>query len=182
MQPTIQRSGFVVGSLLLAGVLLMQGGCGFVRASSRGAGGGTLTVSGAPASVGGTFVVDGDETEHRRKGANATVQWAEARGDGDPHSESIQVEFDRETNRIVQITMGASDGFAYAVWTCGGPASANFIPCSGATMNRTGGTFTLANTSLRAEAKAAVQSTGGTVQQAASGQVALNGTLTFKPF
>ncbi len=156
--------------------------CGFVRGSSRGGGSSTLTVSGAPASVGGTFVADGDETEHRRKGANATVQWAEARGDGDPHSESIEVEFERETNRIVQITMGASDGFAYTVWTCGGPASANFIACNGATMNRTGGTFTLANTLLGAEAKAVVQATGGTVQQAAGGQITLNGTLTFKPF
>jgi len=168
-------------TVIVVVVLCMMVSCGIVRGSSHGGGSGTLTVSGAPASVGGTFVVDGDETEHRRKGANATVQWAEARGDGDPHSESIVVEFDRATNRIVQLSMAASDGFAYTVWTCGGPASANFVACNGATMNRAGGTLTLANTSLGAEAKAVVQA-GGTVQQAASGQIALNGTLSFKPF
>lgn len=168
-------------TVLVVLVLSAMVSCGFVRGSSRGGGSGTLTVNGAPASVGGTFVADGDETEHRRKGANATVQWAEARGDGDPHSESIVVEFDRATNRIVQISMASSDGFAYTVWTCGGPASANFIACNGATMNRTGGTLTLTNTSLGAEAKAVVQA-GGTVQQTASGQIALNGMLAFKPF
>lgn len=167
--------------VLVVLVLSLMVSCGFVRGSSHGGGGGTLTVSGAPASVGGAFAVDGDETEQRRKGSNATVQWAEARGDGDPHSETIEVEFERATNRIVQITMGASDGFAYTVWTCGGPAAANFVACNGAVLSRTGGTLTLAHTVLGAEAKAVVQ-TGGTVQQAASGQITLNGTLSFKPF
>lgn len=157
--------------VLVVLVLSMMVSCGFVRGSSRGGGSGTLTVNGAPASVGGTFVADGDETEHRRKGANATVQWAEARDANDPHSETVEVEFDRTTNQIVQLTMGSSDGFVFAVWSCGGPAYGKFIACSGATLDRTGGILRLANTALSVGA-----GTGST------SQITLNGTLTFKPF
>lgn len=136
--------------------------------------GGTLTLTNAPASTGGTFVSD------NIGGGNVTVDpmlvgWIEG---GPPvsnvlHSESLEVGFVSSGSFIsvafhsqdLNISTGSLDAFA---WAC-----EVGVDCSGVTLNQTTGTVTFSNTVLMGKVLLS-----GTVAPAA---ITLNGILKFTP-
>jgi hypothetical protein len=122
-------------------------------------GAGTLSISGAPADVGGTFVPDGRFTTRLVTGDFAIVTWGES--SGPPfHTEGLGVGFSLTTGAISSINFAAgSNG-----WQCLSFSSG----CSGATINRAAGTFTLSNVVL--------------VTVNSNPPITLNGTLNFTPF
>lgn len=134
--------------------------------SSSGGGGGTLTVTNALPSVGGTFVPDVTQTDPAR----ATVFWSEFVS---PHFENIFVQLNGTTDKIqfVSFNVGNLDSTAFTGWTCfNGPS--NQPLCSGVTVNRAAGTLRLENTVLDNV------NLGGP----GNSTITLNGTLTFTPF
>lgn len=138
--------------------------------SGGGSGGGTLTVTNAPASVGGTF--NGSVTSQSIGG----VSWTEQTNSQTfVHSEAFTVVFYNLPGLTYQLIFnyahaggGTSAGEG---WTCAVPALPGVTTCSGVTINQAGGTLTLANTVL-----SALSGFGS------APLITLNGTLTFTPF
>ena len=126
--------------------------------------GGTLTVSNAPASVGGTF--NGNVTSQGISG----VSWGENVTVNPPHAETFALILYNLPGLTYQLVFASADPGVATGWTCVFPAQQSFPACSGVTINQPGGTLTLANTVLSDE----------------SGDIAppitLNGRLTFTPF
>lgn len=137
---------------------------------SSGGGSGTLTVTGpgAPASVGSSFVADGQFTSQNVFGNSASVSWLENQNS---HVELVTLSFDLTTNQVVSIIFASSDSNIGTAWLCFNfpiPIP-NYVPCSGTTVNRSAGTLTLASQALIDN----VNSNPG---------ITVNGTLNFTPF
>jgi len=132
--------------------------------SGGGSGGGTLTVSNAPASVGGTF--NGSITSQSGGG----VIWLEDSSANLGHAEGVALILYNLPGLTYQLIFTSTDSLVTASWSCVVPAVPGFTTCSGVTINQSGGTLTLANTVL----------------SVASGfstpPITLNGTLNFTPF
>lgn len=144
-----------------------------------GTGGGQLTVSNAPASVGGTFVpnagVFGSKIDQGL--GLATVGADEAQP---ARNEALVIGFEYDTGVLAVVpgvvfvttespTPGDGNG-----WGCSGSYIGPGLPslpstCTGVTVNRTGGTITFSNTVL-------------TDPDGSLPPITLNGTLTFTPF
>lgn len=134
-------------------------------AATGGSGGGTLTVSNAPVSVGGTFV--GSVTSQSIGG----VQWTETPSSGGLHRENFFLLLPTPFGLTYQLVFELVDSAVSASWTCVVPAVPGFTTCSGITVNRAGGTITLADTVLSTLAGSA-----------GVPPITLNGTLSFTPF
>lgn len=129
---------------------------------------GTLTVDGAPAHVGRTFVAAGGLTTTKLAGyTGGGINWNQTRGVG-INVTTVTVSLDPEgrvgTVGFLYIDSGGSGG-----WGCGPAAGI----CHGVTINRTAGSATFTNVVLRS---------ANTNSPADSGSITLNGTLTFTPF
>jgi Putative Ig domain len=130
-----------------------------------GTGGGQLTVSNAPASVGGTFVVTPQTTETRDTGDTVAIVFGEV-STSQFHVEGLSfvrvpgIGFEGVT--FVSDDSGLGNDFG---WFCGGAATA----CPGVTLNRSAGTLTFVNAVL-------------TEGEGQAPPITLNGTLTFPPF
>lgn len=134
-----------------------------------GTGGGQLTVSNAPVSVNGTFVVDPRFTRAADLGVGGKILQFEERFSN--HQEALFITFDLLGGQIATV---GSFGFVESLsdpgltWLCS-TGTSNFPKCAGITLNRSAGTATFVNTALsEADDKAP--------------PVTLNGTLTFPPF
>jgi putative Ig domain-containing protein/VCBS repeat protein/WD40 repeat protein len=139
-----------------------------------GGGGGKLTITGAPAIVGGSFTPNQDVSASKVGPLGIVIA-----GEVHPssHAEGIQIFFDYVNSAL---GLGSSVGFSLGIlpntqhgWACVGSASdlSNVPICKGVTVNRTGGTVTFLNTVLE-------DLTGtGSVPS-----ITVNGTLTFPPF
>jgi Putative Ig domain len=131
--------------------------------------GGTLTVSNAPASVGGIFVVNPEFSSASDAGLGGiAVQFAEGSRTQD-HVEGVSIVFNLLGSGIVNVAgLGSVDsvsdpGFD---WLC---SDGTRIPkCSGITLDRSAGTVTFVNAVL-------------TEEEGKAPPVTLNGTLTFPP-
>ena len=133
-----------------------------INAFSSGGGGGTLTVTNAPASVGGTFVVDPQVTSVNVQGTIAAVGWGEVDSRNLTHMENVTISFDTTNGQVLSVLFVFADLSVGNAWTC----NALLPPgCAGASVDMTAGTFTLVNTELR-----------GNI---AIPPITLNGTLTF---
>ncbi|MDR4469617.1 MAG: putative Ig domain-containing protein [Nitrospira sp.] len=136
-----------------------------------GVGSGTLTVSNAPASVRGTFVVDNRSTQtFVNPGLSLhQVLWSEA-SSGAGTSFHVEVLSVGETNiegvRGVIVSFGKMDGTKLLDWSC---PTTGAPQCNGLTFNRATGTATFSNVVL-------------IDQVSNSPSITLNGTLTFSPF
>lgn len=133
-----------------------------------GGGGGTLTVSNAPASVGGTFVVDPASTivNPPAQFNIAVVGWSEAVVVPFSHFETMAMGFDI-TNNVPQasaVVFGSFDNPVATFWIC-----SDFLNACNITVNRTAGTVTFNNSVL-------------TDLATGSPPITLNGTLNFTPF
>ncbi len=139
-------------------------------ASGGSGGGGTLSVSNAPASVGGTF--NGTVISQSIGG----VSWGEESSSPTVlRSEGFTVIFYNQPGLTYQLVFSVADistasGVATVGWSCTFPAVSGFSTCSGVTINQAGGTIALANTVLSV-------APGFTAPP-----ITLNGTLTFTPF
>ncbi len=127
-----------------------------------GGGGGQLTVSNAPASVGGTFVVTPQAVETRDVIGIVALAFAEVsnRFHGEALSFVRSPQNDLEGVTFVSDDSGPGNDFT---WFCGGSDG-----CPGVTLNRSAGTLTFVNAVLEAGREAL--------------PITLNGTLTFTPF
>ena len=129
-------------------------------------GGGTLTASNAPASVGGTFVADPLLNKSDKQSFGVTVLWGELPVASPFHNEALLVAFN-PTHHFVGVLF-FSNTLAGAApitqWQC-------IISCGGVTFDRTAGTVSFSQTVL-------TDSAGTSPQE----QITLNGTLTFTPF
>lgn len=139
---------------------------------SGGGGGGTLSVSNAPASVGGTFVADPSVTivNPPSQFNIATVGWSEAFDINVTHFETLAIGFDA-TNNIPQasaVVFGSVDNVANnpvtTFWSC-----SDFLNACNISVNRAAGTVSFNNSVLTDLATGAPP-------------ITLNGTLTFTPF
>lgn len=135
-------------------------------ATTGGSGGGTLTVSNAPTSVGGTF--NGSVTSQSTGG----VVWLENTNGNFTHVETFGLILFNQPGLTYQLVFSSEESAVGTGtgWTCVVPALPGFTTCSGVTINQAGGTLTLANTVL---------STTGAIT---APPITLNGTLTFTPF
>jgi len=129
---------------------------------------GTLTVTGAPTSVGRTFVADGSLTTTKFAGyTGGGINWNETHGVG-IHVTTVTVSLDPAgrvgTVGFLYIDSGGSGG-----WGCGPAGGA----CHGVTINRTAGLATFTNVVLKS---------ANTNSPGDSGPITLNGELTFTPF
>ncbi|MDF0667870.1 MAG: putative Ig domain-containing protein [Nitrospira sp.] len=137
-------------------------------ASGDGGSLGTLSVTGAPTSVGRTFVADGSLTTTKFAGfTGGGINWNETRGVG-IHVTTVTVSLDPAgrvgTVGFLYIDSGGSGG-----WGCGPAAGA----CHGVTINRTAGSAIFTNVVLRS---------ANTNSPGDSSPITLNGMLTFTPF
>jgi hypothetical protein len=141
-----------------------------ISSGGGGGGGGTvrgqLTVSNAPASVGGTFVA-ASEVETSLLGETFVVRWSEA---GTNHGEKLEILVSPE-NGIEMFTHFLSVDLLSTIsgWTCAKPNAGGGSQCNGLTISRTAGTATFLNVVLN-------DLTGQ------DPSITLNGTLTFPPF
>ena len=140
-----------------------------INSSPPAGGGGTLTISGAPASVGGTFVVSPSLTLVKPPDPQtniASVTWSEAPTALPIHSEIMGIAFDAANNVPQANVIGFSlfHGSVHTIWSCVELLSACGITVSGAT-----GTVTFNNSVL-------------TDIVSGAPPITLNGTLTFTPF
>lgn len=134
--------------------------------SGGGSGGGTLTVSNAPASVGGTFTASA--TSQTAGG----VVWLENTIGNFTHAESVTIVLHNLPGLTYQLVFTSVDSAVSGMgWTCVVPAVPGITTCSGVTINQAGGTLALANTVL--------STSYGTTS---APPITLNGTLTFTPF
>ncbi|MFO0699418.1 MAG: putative Ig domain-containing protein [Nitrospira sp.] len=132
---------------------------------NTGGGGGTLTVSNAPASVGGTFVVDGQTTITKVLDDGFVIDWGETLSSD--HAEALAVTATKIAGESVLIAaFAASDAANAFSWSC---ATASDQQCNGLTINRSAGTATFSNVVLSARFNT-------------TSPITLNGTLTFTPF
>ena len=142
------------------------------NAVSSGSGGGTLTVSNAPAIVGGTFVAETTAIGGSLPPGNPTVgfvSWGEAFSQNFTHTETVEVLFTLTTGEISSVRFtSANTNNTGGSWTCNG-GSLVASPCSGATVNRANGTVSFTGTVLRDSITSAAP-------------ITLNGTLRFAPF
>jgi hypothetical protein len=136
-----------------------------VNPVSGGGGGGTLTVTNAPANVGGTFVADGRFTGQSSNATAAAVAWGEGVS-ATFHTESVAVGMFTATGQISSIVFVSADPDVGTGWSCSGFPSG----CPGATINRAAGTFTLTNVVLTDSVNNA------------NPPITVNGTLNFTPF
>lgn len=130
-----------------------------------GGGGGTITVTGAPAIVGGAFVPDHQYTVQ----TFVSASWAEVSGS---YIETVNVGFDVTATQVgwIYFQSVTTNPATSTTWGCNPFLSANCLGATinGATINRTAGTVTLKSVVL---------------QNADSGSsITLNGTLKFTPF
>lgn len=135
-----------------------------------GTGGGQLTVSNAPASVGGTFVPDPTFNDIRVRGNSILLYALEV--DFPRHGEPLNVSVEASTGQVSFVGFGLDDDVTgdEGLWTCF--SQTPLIPgtaCSGVTVNRSAGTVTFLNTVL-------------TTPFGNIPSITLNGTLTFTPF
>jgi len=134
-----------------------------LQTGGTGGGSGTLTVSNAPAIVGGTFVVDPQFTSTSASGGVASVVWGE---EDASHAEALVVTVADGLGVIV--VFGEADQSGARTWACA-PPSSGFTVCNGLSVNRGAGSATFTNVVLN--------DTAGNL-----GSITLNGTLTFTPF
>ena len=135
-----------------------------------GTGGGQLTVSNAPASVGGTFVPDPTFNDIRVRGNSILLYALEV--DFPRHGEPLNVSVEASTGQVSFVGFGLDDDVTgdEGLWTCF--SQTPLIPgtaCSGVTVNRSAGTVTFLNTVL-------------TTPFGNIPSITLNGTVTFSPF
>ena len=129
-------------------------------------GGGMLTVTGAPASVGTTFVADPPLIKSDKRSFGASVTWGEVPVASPFHDELLIAVFNT-THNLVGVGFGMitlAGATPFTIWQC-------MISCNGVEINRNAGTAKFTNTELRDSAN--------TSQLA---PITLNGTLTFTPF
>lgn len=129
-------------------------------------GGGTLTVTNAPASAGGTFVADPPLNKSDKRSFGASVIWGELPVASPFHDEILFVAFNT-THHLVAV------GFAIVtlegatpvtIWQC-------VISCAGVTIDRPSGTASFTDTVLTDSTNTSPLS-----------PITLNGTLNFTPF
>lgn len=133
-----------------------------VNLVSSGGGGGTLTVTNVPASVGGTFVADPQATAVNVQGTIGGVGWGEVDSRNLTHTENITISFDATSGQVSSVLFVYADSSVGNAWAC----NALLPPgCGGASVDRTAGTFTVVNTELRGDISIP--------------PITLNGTLTF---
>lgn len=129
---------------------------------------GILTVTGAPANVGRTFVADGSITTTKFEGfTGGGINWTETRDVGGRVT-TVAVSLDPK-GRVSTVGLFHIDPAGSGGWGCGPAAGA----CHGVTVNRTAGSATFTNVVLKSN----ISNPPGI-----SGSVTLNGTLTFTPF
>jgi hypothetical protein len=129
-------------------------------------GGGMLTVTEAPPSVGGTFVADPPLNKSDKRSFGATVIWGEVPVASPFHDEILFVAFNT-THHLVAVGFGMATlagATPFTIWQC-------VISCNEVIIDRTMGKASFTNTVLTDSAN--------TSQLA---PITLNGTLTFTPF
>lgn len=129
-----------------------------------------LTVSNAPASVGGIFVANSKSTTAGESSGTAVVSWTEEPSIAPIHVEALAV---LETNvagvRILSAAFSTNDATLNGhVWGCETSLAAGV--CNGLAFNRAVGTATFSNVVLIDKS------------QNNDPSITLNGTLTFTPF
>ena len=133
-----------------------------------GGGGGTLTVTNAPASVGGTFVANGQFTSKSVQGNIAGVGWGEFNANF-AHAETVAVAFDLTNSQVNTLIFAMADSNIGNAWICVGSDIPGLPMCSGMTINPGAGTMTLVDQVMVDNVNA-------------HPPITLNGTLTFSPF
>lgn len=135
-----------------------------------GGGGGQLTVSNAPASVGGTFVPDPTLSDIRVRGNIIDLNAFEV--DFPRHGESLNVSVELSSGRVTFASFGLDDNAIgdEGFWPCVSENPLISLPvCRGVTVNRSAGTVTFSNVVL-------------TNALSNPPSITLNGTVTFPPF
>jgi len=147
----------------LAIAIIPSGGGG-----GTGGGGGQLTVSNAPANVGGTFVADERFTFGNTIGLLGLIVWTEVDSALRVDTELVSVEFVVATGRVTGVFFGRKqfpNNSSYETWLCGDPLGG----CSGTTIiDRAAGTVRFNDVVLTRPIDSVPP-------------ITLNGTLTFKP-
>jgi hypothetical protein len=134
-------------------------------------GGGGLTVTNAPASVGGTFVADPPLIKSDRRSWGGTVQWGELPVASPFHNEMLVIAFDipETTLSVDQAAFGMftlEGAKPFTIWRCG-----DISGCNGLTIVRSTGTASFTNTELR-----------DSTNPVPLPPITLNGIVTFTPF
>ena len=137
-----------------------------INSVSGGGGGGTLTVSNAPASIGGTFVADPQTISQSVTGGTFAAAWAELNFGNLGHAEIVAFAMDTVTGQVQLVSFSSADGGVGIGWGCFNFGTSG---CAGATANRTAGTITFNNVVLTESSNSA-------------SPITLNGTLNFTPF
>ncbi|MFO0778338.1 MAG: putative Ig domain-containing protein [Nitrospira sp.] len=135
-----------------------------------GTGGGQLTVSNAPASVGGTFVPDPTFNDIRVIDNRTHLYALEV--DFPRRGESFFVTMDDSIGQVQSVAFGLDDDVTgdEGFWSCFSENILNIVEdCRGVTVNRSAGTVTFSNTVLSSPLSNPPS-------------ITLNGTLTFTPF
>jgi hypothetical protein len=129
-------------------------------------GSGTLTVTNAPASVGGTFVADPPLNKSDKRSFGASVTWGEVPVASPFHDEILFVAFNTTHHlAAVGFAMSTLEGATpFTIWQC-------VISCAGVTIDRTIGIASFTNTVLTDSTNTSPLS-----------PITLNGTLNFTPF
>ena len=136
-----------------------------INAVSSG-GGGTLTVTNAPAIVGGTFVADPQATLANAQGRIGVVVWGESDSSSPFYFENVALGFDNTTGQVLSVSFQFGDVSGGGIWAC----DASLPPgCPGASVDMTTGTFTVVNMVL----------TDPSLSNPLP-QITLNGTLTWR--
>ncbi len=135
-----------------------------------GTGGGQLTVSNAPASVGGTFVPDPTFNDIRVRGNSILLYALEV--DFPRHGEPLNVTVEASSGQVSFVGFSVDDDVTgdEGTWVCF--LQNPLVPlevCRGVTVNRSAGTVTFSNTVL-------------TNSLSNPQSITLNGTVTFRPF
>ncbi|MCA9455478.1 MAG: FG-GAP repeat protein, partial [Nitrospira sp.] len=140
-----------------------------------GNGGGTLTISGGPASIGGTFVARSPFVSKDTSLLMGVVSWIE-NVTKNFHLEALTISFNYITGEIFStgILFVAGDSSSATDWSCSGSFVGQGLPtapgtCRGVTVNQAAGTVSFSNTVLDLSSTSAPP-------------ITLNGTLTFPPF
>lgn len=130
-------------------------------------GGGTLTVTGAPLSVGGTFVVDPPRNQTTKLIRTIPlIKWGEAPVASPFHNELLAVAFDPTRNLVVVVFALFEGPGLITHWDC-------TFSCAGVTIDKTAGTAVFTNTVLTV-----ADTTSTTPVQ----PITVNGTVHFTPF
>jgi hypothetical protein len=129
-------------------------------------GSGTLTVTNAPASVGGTFVADPPLNKSDKRSFGASVTWGEVPVASPFHDEILFVAFNTTHHlAAVGFAMSTLEGATpFTIWQC-------VLSCNGVTIDRTIGIASFTDTVLTDSANTSPLS-----------PITLNGTLNFTPF